>query len=389
VLLAAALRVAVASFAPILSFVTADVEISSAVVGLIGAAPPVAFAVFGILTPMLARRFRLEALAVVAALVSAAGLVARAFAGDAVALVATTLLTFAGVGVGNVLMPALIKKYFPSAIALMTTVYISSLSLATLVPPVLAVPIAEAAGWRVSLGVWAAVGALAALPWLVLLVRERRARGRDAIEEASPAVLGRLLRLPVTWALVGGMLVTSATVYSMFAWLPSLVQERAGVDAATAGGMLGVFGGMGLPFALVVPIVAERFGAIRSIVWAAVLPGLVGVAGMLWAPASAPWLWVLLMSLPTAFFPLVLVLFGLRTRDHATTVALSGVAQSIGYAAGALFPIVMGALHEASHGWESSLWVLAALFVLALPIGLVAARPGTVEETWERRHGPW
>ena len=381
--LAAAMRVAVASLSPVLAEISADIAVPSAVVGLIGAAPPVSFAVFGFLTPVFARRLRVELLAVIAALVSALGLLARAFSTDAIGLVATTLVAFAGIGVGNVLLPALVKKYFPDAVGRMTTVYVVSMSTATLIPPVLAVPIADAAGWRFSLGIWAIVGAVACIPWLMLLVRARS--GVDqVIEQPDPRLLGRLLRTPLTWALIGVMVVTSATVYGLFAWMPTIMQEQAGVDPATAGSMLGVFGGMGLPFGLVIPILAARFGAVRSITVAAMVPGLVGVGGLLWAPTLAPWLWVVLMSLPTAFFPLVVVLFGLRTRSHATTVALSGIVQSIGYGAAAVFPILFGIIHEGTGVWDGVLWILAVLFVIGIPAGFLAARPGSVEDHWER-----
>ncbi|MFJ6651625.1 CynX/NimT family MFS transporter [Microbacterium sp. NPDC091313] len=389
VLFAAMLRVAVASLSPVLGYVERDFAVSPAVLGLIGAAPPIAFAVFGILTPMLARRARTEALAVAAAVVSAAGLVARAFAGDDVSLVVTTVIMFAGVGVGNVLMPALIKKYFPSSIALMTTVYVSTLSIGTFIPPVTAVPIADAAGWRLSVGVWAVVAVAAAVPWFVLLRRARRDPLGGTLEEADRAALGRLLRLPRTWALVGMLAVSAGTVYSMFAWLPAIMQERAGVDAATAGVMLGVFGGVGLPVSLVIPALLARYRAAVPLVFASIIPGLVGIAGMVWAPASAPWLWLILLSIPQSYFPFVLTLFGLRTRTHAATIALSGAVQSIGYAVAAVLPITLGALHEATGGWESSLWVLAALFAFGIPAGLAGSRRGTLEEAWERRHGTW
>lgn len=385
VLLAASLRVAVASLSPVITQITEDFAVPSTVVGLIGSAPPVAFAVFGILTPMLARRVELETLATFAVALSAAGLVARAFSADAIMLLVTTLIAFAGIGVGNVIMPALIKKHFPESIGRMTTVYLATVSVATLVPPLVAVPIADTAGWRVSLGAWAAVGVVAIVPWVALAVRGRRERGDDPIEEADAAVLGRLLRLPVTWALVAAFLVTSGTVYAMFAWMPTLMQQRAGVDAATAGAMLGVFGGMGLPFALAVPVLVERFRAIRTLFAAAVLPGLAGVAGLLFAPTAAPWVWMLLLSLPSSLFPLVLVLFGLRTRTHTTTVALSGAVQSIGYALAALMPIGVGALHDATEGWEAPLWLMAGVILIGVPAGLVVARPGFVEDAWERR----
>ena len=60
VLVAFSLRSAVAALSPILAEVNADLHVPTWVVGLIGAAPPICFAVFGIVTPTLERRFGLE-----------------------------------------------------------------------------------------------------------------------------------------------------------------------------------------------------------------------------------------------------------------------------------------------------------------------------------------
>ena len=57
VLFAFSLRSAVASLSPVLAFISADFAVPPAIIGLIGTAPPVCYAVFGILTPQLERRF--------------------------------------------------------------------------------------------------------------------------------------------------------------------------------------------------------------------------------------------------------------------------------------------------------------------------------------------
>ena len=67
----------------------------------------------------------------------------------------STAVIFAAVGVGNVLLPPLVKKYFPDRIGLMTTIYSTTMAVASFGPPLVAVPIADAAGWRLSLGLWA------------------------------------------------------------------------------------------------------------------------------------------------------------------------------------------------------------------------------------------
>jgi CP family cyanate transporter-like MFS transporter len=135
VLVAFSLRSAVASLSPVIDHIAEDFAVSSVVVGLIGAAPPVCFALFGLLTPVLERRFGLERVAVAAIALIAAGLLLRSLAVDSTSLLAATAVVFAGVGSGNVLLPPLVKKYFPDRLGLMMTVYSTTMAVSTFVPP--------------------------------------------------------------------------------------------------------------------------------------------------------------------------------------------------------------------------------------------------------------
>jgi CP family cyanate transporter-like MFS transporter len=388
VLFAFSLRTAVASLSPVLGFIGEDFAVTPAVIGLIGTAPPVCYAVFGILTPQLERRFGLERLAVVAMAVAVVGMAWRGLAVDAVTLLLSTALIFAAVGVGNILLPPLVKKYFPDRIGLMTTIYSTTMAVATFSPPLVAVPVADAAGWRLSLGLWAVFALVAMIPWIVLLVRGRADETAD-IEAASPQAFRRLWRLPLAWALVVGFTVSGVLAYTSFAWLPTLLHDEAGVTPAAAGALLSLFAAMGLPCSLVVPVLVVRYNATRTLFGVAVVSGLTGVAGLLVAPAVAPWLWVVLLGIAPLLFPLTLVLLGLRTRSHETAVALSAFVQSIGYAVVALFPVGIGLIHGWTHSWTVPLIVLAAVVSAAIPAGVIAARPHTVEDEWERRHGAW
>ncbi|GAB2849333.1 CynX/NimT family MFS transporter [Microbacterium insulae] len=388
VLFAFSLRTAVASLSPVLGFIGADFAVSPAVVGLIGTAPPVCYAVFGILTPRLERRFGLERLAVAAMVVAVLALTWRGLAVDALTLLLSTALIFAAVGVGNILLPPLVKKYFPDRIGLMTTIYSTSMAVATFTPPLVAVPVADAAGWRLSLGLWAVFALVAMIPWVALLVRRRSDSDAD-IEAASPRAFGRMWRLPLAWALVVGFTVSGVLAYTSFAWLPTLLHDEAGVSPAAAGALLSLFAVMGLPCSLLVPVLVVRFHATRALFGVAVVAGLTGVAGLLLAPAFAPWLWVVLLGTAPLLFPLTLVLLGLRTRSHETAVALSAFVQSVGYAIVALFPVGIGLVHGWTDSWTIPLLILAAVISAAIPAGVVAARRHTVEDDWERRHGAW
>jgi len=416
VLVAFSLRSAVASLSPVIDHIAADFTVSSVVVGLIGAAPPVCFAVFGLLTPMFERRFGLERVAVVAIGLIAAGLLLRSLAVDSTSLLAATAVVFAGVGSGNVLLPPLVKKYFADRLGLMMTVYSTTMAVSTFVPPLVAVPIADTAGWRVSLGLWGVFAAIALVPWVAMLVAHRTdavtatgssraepsskasqsdvdaatmATGPIATTPANPRVFGRLWRLPMAWAIALVFASSSTIAYVSFAWLPTIMIDVGGVSPANAGLLLSLFGLMGLPCSLLVPILIVRFQATRPVFFSAIASGLVGLAGMLFFPTVGLPLWVAFFGLAAALFPLALVLLSIRARTPESAVALSGFVQSIGYAVAAVFPLLIGLLHDATDSWLIPLWLLVGVLIAVIPAGWVAGRHRTIEEDWERRHGSW
>jgi len=396
VLFAFSLRSAVASLSPLYDHIAADFAVPSAVIGLIGTAPPVCYAVFGLLTPALERRFGLERLAVAAMVVVALGLLVRGLAPGSGVLLAGTALIFAAVGVGNILLPPLVKRYFPDRVGLMTTVFSTTMAVATFLPPLVAVPVADASDWHVSLGLWAVFALVATVPWIGLAVRhaalERdRADAADDedFDQPTPRAFGRMWRLPIAWALLVGFAVSSTLAYTSFAWLPTMLVDIAGVTPAVAGVLLSLFGFMGLPASLAVPLLVTRWNATRVLFGVAVGTGFAGIAGLLFVPTVVPWLWVALLGLAPLLFPMILVLLSLRTRTHEGAVALSGFVQSGGYAIAAIFPVGIGILHEATGSWTGPLIVFAVVVAAAIPAGIIAAQPHTVEDEWERRHGAW
>lgn len=394
VLVAFSLRSAVASLSPILAQVETDFAVPTAVVGLIGAAPPVCFAVFGIVTPALERRFGLERLAAASMIVAAVAMAARALVGDATGLLSATAALFAAVGVGNVVLPPLIKTYFPDRTATMTALYSALLALAAFVPPLVAVPVADAGGWRLSLGMWAVFALAAIVPWIAMLAAPRGAGAGDpasvVVDEPTPRVLGRLPRVPLAWALALSFGISSASVYACFAWLPVILVEAAGVSPAAAGALLSLFGAVGMPWSILVPMVITRGNRVGVLYVGALIAGVGGVVGMVVAPSTATVLWVVLLGVPQALFPAVLVLIQRRSRTPEGAVALSSFSQSAGYAVAAVFPLAFAVLHEATGGWQVPLLALGTLFVFMIPAGYVVTHTRTIEDEWEKRaHRSW
>lgn len=380
VLVAFNLRTAVASLSPILAELGQDIALPAAVVGLLGMLPPLCYAVFGIVTPLFAKRLGLEVTLVIALAALSIGLLGRGLAGDAVWLVVASTLTFAAMGVGNVLLPPLVKRYFPDRIGLLTTIYVTTMSVSSFTPPLIAVPVADAAGWRVSLGMWAVVAAVSLVPWIALLVHPKRRDPDALLEETEPGLLRYAVRSRLAWALTIVFTAAGFNAYAMFAWMPPMLHDIAGSSPAEAGALLSLYAAMGLPAGLLVPIFAARYGRVRLLIAIAVAAFVSGYLGLLLAPAFAPWLWVALAGLGPLLFPLALVLINLRTRTHSGAVALSGFVQSAGYLIVAIGPLAVGLLHDATDGW---VWPLVLLLCSAVPAaiaGAVVARPRYFED---------
>jgi CP family cyanate transporter-like MFS transporter len=383
------LRTAVAALSPILTQVGADIPLSVLAVSVLGMLPPVCFAVFGIVTPMFSRWWGLEWSLVVALVAIVVGHLLRGAAGSLTVLIIGSVIGFAGLGMGNVLLPPLVKKYFPDRIGLVTSLYATVLALSTLVPPLVAVPVADTAGWRVSLGMWAILASVALVPWLALIVRERRRAASPhphpptadvPVEEADPALLRSVWRSPVAWAIAVVFGTSSLNAYSMFAWLPELLRESADLSPARAGVMLSLYAGMGIPAALVIPVLTARMKNVGLLVYLGALLFIVGDLGLMFLPGIATFVWVAFAGLGPLLFPLALVLINLRTRTHEAAIALSGFVQSIGYSLGALGPLFVGVLRGTTGGWFWPVVFLLATAVAATIAAAVVARPHMLED---------
>lgn len=78
------------------------------------------------------------------------GMAARTAMNSTGGLLVLSCLALLGMGIGNVVIPPLVKRYFSHRVALMSAAYLTMLQIGTTVPALTAVPLAEAYGWRFS-----------------------------------------------------------------------------------------------------------------------------------------------------------------------------------------------------------------------------------------------
>jgi MFS transporter, CP family, cyanate transporter len=338
VLTAVNLRTAVNSVGPVLEEIRADLGISSGGAGLITAAPLLCFALIGFAGPPLSARFRDGHVLAGALFTMTAGLLVRALAGSFAVFLAGTVLAMVGGALGNVLLPALVKRYFPTRSGLLVGAYTSALTAGGALASVSAAPIAHAVGdggWRWALGIWAALALVAAVPWLLVPARPGGGRGSQLAVRTSA-----LLRSRLAWALTVFFALQSIQAYVIVGWLPSYLRDE-GFSAATAGLLLGVNQLLVIPVHAVVPALVVRPHLQRPLMVVFVGAYVVGWGG-LWATPGLAWLWVVFLAVGLGIFAMVLALLGLRARTPQSTAALSTAVQSYGYIIGSGGPLLVG-----------------------------------------------
>ena len=162
----------------------------------------------------------------------------------------------------------------------------------------------------------------------------------------------------------------SLEFYSALAWLPTVFHDR-GVSVVNAGLLLAATNTVAIFSALAAPSVAHRIGDVRLVVLAAVALVALGLTGLLADPHHLDVLWaVLLGSGQGASVSLALTVMVLRSSNQHQALALSGMAQGVGYLIAAVGPTLLGALYDTVHSWDLPLTVLLGLLVVQAGRGL-------------------
>lgn len=380
VLTALNLRPAITSLGALLEEVRDGLHMSGSVAGVLTSVPPLCFAVFGVMAPRLARRFGPGAVVCAGMVAITAGLVIRPLVGGTAGFLAASALALMGIAVSNVLMPVIVKRWFPDRVGSMTGLYSMALALGTSLAAAVTVPMTEAMGgsWKAGLGVWAALAAAAILPWIPLVRDRGGAAGSPAAHRAEAPAL-RITRSRTAWALACFFGLQATAAYITMGWMPQIFRD-AGVSAGTAGVLLALTMAMGVPLAFVIPRVAARMRNQGPIVVFLGACGLIGYAGLYLAPSGGAWLWALLLGVSNCAFPLALTMIGMRSRSGAGVVRLSAFAQSTGYLISIPGPLLVGVLYQHSGGWGLPIALMAALMVPQMAAGILAGRDRTIED---------
>jgi CP family cyanate transporter-like MFS transporter len=303
-------------------------------------------------------------------LIIATGLLIRA-AGGSTTVLGASLVACAGIALVNVLIPVVIKGSFPARIGLMTGIYTAALqaggALGSAVTPGLEGPLG---GWRPALAVWAALALIALAVWVPVSRRHGAAWVRR-IEHAEPP--RSLLRNRLAWTVTVFFGCQAFMAYIVMGWLPEVFIDN-GVPKLQAGVLVGLASLIGVPIALVVAPMAARRGSQSGWIVGLGLFGVVGILGVMLAPAAQPVLWSVLIGIGQSVFALAIAVIALRARTAEETAQLSGMAQGLGYLIAGAGPLLFGVLHDVSGGWTVPWTLFLVVYAVQMATGAVAGR---------------
>ncbi|MDT0452307.1 MFS transporter [Streptomyces hesseae] len=374
-LIALNLRLGMSSAAALLDALRADLGFSPLVAALLPTLPSLCFAAAGAGTGALARRIGAERAVLAAVAALTAGLAVRAVPATW-ALLAGTVLGMSGLALCNVLLPTLVRTYFPGRVGLVTGLCTTTLALGATLASAVAVPVAGVVG-SPSLGL--AVWALPALAATVVWAARTGVRAPGA--PASPAQRGQGERIS-PWAMARtrlGALVTAyfglqaLNAYAITGWLPSLLSGH-GMSEGAAGVVLAVAQAVGIPVSFAVLALAKGPAGLRGAFVVVSAAMLTGFTGLLVAPMAMPLVWAVLVGLGLCSFPLVLTVIAQSGSGPAQTTALSTLSQSLGYLLAASGPLAVGLLHDATGGWTAPMGLLLATAAAQLAAGIALTR---------------
>ncbi|MDE1993032.1 MAG: MFS transporter [Rhizobiaceae bacterium] len=362
VLVAISLRPGLVSVGPLLPAIRSEFGLSHAGGSLLIAVPDLLMGLLALPTPWLAQRFGRNRLVLAALVVLTLAILARAFVHTTSTLLITTVGVGAGIAISGALVGGFIKASFPGRAALLTSIYATSLGVGSMMSAGLSGPISAFSGsWRVGVGIWSLLAAVAVLVWLFIERKERLAPPTRSNPNRRPLPF----RVGLAWLIGLFFACDNFLFYACLSWMATIYREH-GFDETRAGLTLATYTGA---FIVATPLAGALSRKIdRRIplaIWAMVM--LVGLVLLAFAPLLAPHLAVLLIAFGIAGgFTLGMTLPLDNADNPEDATAWSAFVLTIGYVIAAAGPFSVGLLRDLTGNFSIPLWVLVAVGLLML-----------------------
>lgn len=386
-IVAANLRAPIAMVGPVIDQIGADTGSSPAMLGFLGSLPLISFTLVSPAVSAMANRWGMERTILGALLLLALGSAVRSLTGlftgfPQISLILGTVLLSMAIGVGNVLIPALVRRDFPHHVAQITGWYTAAMSGSAALASAAVVPLSGWFTWELALSTTALFAVFSASIWVLRFrrtiptdeVKVCAARVPDVMQgQPTDKIALSMWSSPLAWQVMIYFGLQSSLYYFIVTWFPA-IQTSLGVDQTTAGGWLALFLATGIVGSLTVGQVMQRSKDHRVVACGLGVLIAVGLLGIVIAPGLMP-VWALILGFAAgASFLAGLALISLHGTTPELAGRLSGMAQSGGYLLAAAGPVMAGFLYQTTNSWTVVLLAMAGAALLQGFIGLFVGR---------------
>ena len=335
------------------------VEVSS--LGVLTSLPLLMFTLFSLFSTRLAQKIGLEHLFTYSLFFLTIGSLIRLI--NLPLLYLGTLMVGASIAVINVLLPSLIQANQPKKIGFLTTLYVTSMGIATALASYLAVPITQASSWK---GLIILLTLLCLATFLVWLPNHRY--NHRLAPQTKQKSKTKVMHNKQVWAVIVFAGFQSLLFYTAMTWLPTMA-IHAGLSSHEAGLLTSIFSLISIPFSMTIPSLTTSLST-RNRQLMLTLVSLAGVVGisMLFFPVGNFFYWLtihlLIGTATSALFPYLMVNFSLKTSAPEKTAQLSGLSQTGGYILAAFGPTLFGYSFDLFHSWVPAVATLLLVDIL-------------------------
>ena len=358
------LRPAMASLAPLIETIRLDLDLSFTALGLLTTIPVICLGVFPVVANRLATRIGIERALLLALTVITVATVVR-LAGHQVAILFISAFAVGlGVASAQTYVPAIAKRHFGANASVVTALYATTMSASAVIVLATTPLLTRYLGsWPAGLAIWSLPALLGVAFWIPIACGSRPAPR----PETKPA--GLPWRDPLAWRITLFSAMAFILFFSILAWYAPVYQAQGWSDAA-AGSLLAILFAMQLIGTSTVAAAAARRMDRRLLLLIGTLLSVLGLAGVAFAPLSAPWIWAVLTGLGLGVqFTTALTLpvdFGATPEEVGR---LTAMAMSVGYLLAAIGPVAVGWLRDLTGGFEVPIAILVVLVIaLTLPV---------------------
>lgn len=370
IFIASNLRAPLTSVGPVLQEISESLALSNLSASLMTTIPLLCFAGLSTFAPHIARRIGIERLLLLSVLILILGLSLRPLGSVSFLMLGVTLIGFS-ITIGNVLMPAFIKKYFPDHTGLMTGVYSVSMNLSAALAAGFSIPIGQYTdwGWKGSIGIWVVLGILTFFIWMPI-----NAQAKYGIKPVNHFSSSKIWASKMAWSVAMFMGFQSFIFYAIMTWGPQMMMSW-GISESQAGWSISYIQLAQLPFTFITPIIASRMKSQQPLIIGIVILILSAFGMLLFFKAEYLLFSCIILGIGTgSAFSLAMMFFVLKTNATSEAAALSGMSQSIGYFIASFGPPIFGYLYDRHQSWHYSIFSLIIVAILILITGLYAAQ---------------